>query len=74
VEFTPIRIQITNHNGTFEIVSNRFYNVSQASQEDVVQTTSTFDILAITGNSSKNAAGVLAWSKSTLPANTVLPN
>jgi hypothetical protein len=74
VEFTPIRIQIINHNGTFEIVSNRFYNVSQASQEDVVQTTSTFDILAITGNSSKNAAGTLAWSKSTLPANTTLPN
>jgi hypothetical protein len=74
VEFTPIRVQIINHNGTFEIVSNRFYNVSQSLQEDVVQTTSTFDILAITGNSSKNAAGTLAWSKSTLPANTTLPN
>jgi hypothetical protein len=56
------------------MVNNRFYNVSQSTQNDVVQTTSTFDILAITGNSSKNAAGVLAWSKSTLPANTTLPN
>jgi hypothetical protein len=73
-EFTPKRVQINNHNGTFEMVSNRFYNVSQSLQEDVTQTTSTFDILAITGNSSKNAVGTLAWSKSTLPANTVLPN
>ena len=73
-EYSPRRVDITNHNGTFEMVNNRFYNVSQASQEDVVQTTSTFDILEITGNSSKNSASVLAWSKSTLPANTVLPN
>lgn len=73
-EFTPERVQIVNHNGTFEMVDNRFYNVSQASQEDVTQTTCTFDILEITGNSSKNAAGVLAWTKTTLPANTVLPN
>jgi hypothetical protein len=56
------------------MVDNRFYNVSQVSNNDVVQTTSTFDILEITGNSSKNAAGTLAWSKGTLPANTVLPN
>jgi hypothetical protein len=73
-EFTPIRVNILNHNGTFEMVDNRFYNVSQVSNNDVVQTTSTFDILEITGNSSKNAAGTLAWSKGTLPANTTLPN
>lgn len=73
-EYSPRRVNIDTHNGTFEMVNNRFYNVSQVSQEDVVQTTSTFDILEITGNSSKNALGVLAWSKSTLPANTVLPN
>lgn len=73
-EFTPIRVNISNHNGTFEMVNNRFNNVSQSTQEDVVQITSTFDILAITGNSSKSAAGVLAFSKSTLPANTTLPN
>jgi hypothetical protein len=73
-EYSPRRVDILDHNGTFEMVNNRFYNVSQSTQEDVVQTTSTFDILAITGNSSKNAAGVLAWSKSTLPANTTLPN
>lgn len=73
-EFTPRRIQISNHNGTLEIVNNRFYNVSQVSQEDVTQTSSTFDVLAINGNSSKNVTGVLAWSKSTLPANTLLPN
>lgn len=73
-EFTGRRVNIVDHDGTFEMVNNRFYNVSQSSQEDVVQTTSTFDILAITGNSSKNAAGTLAFTKSTLPANTTLPN
>lgn len=73
-EFLPKRVQVNSHNGTFEMADNRFYNVSQSSQEDVTQTTSTFDILEITGNSSKNAVGTLAWSKSTLPANTVLPN
>lgn len=73
-EFTPIRVSVLDHDGTFEMVNNRFYNVSQDLNNDVVQATSTFDILAITGNSSKNAAGVLAFSKGTLPANTTLPN
>jgi hypothetical protein len=72
-EFSTKRIQINNHNGTFEMTNNRFYNVNQT-QADVTQATSTFDIIEITGNSSKNSAGVLAWSKATLPANTTLPN
>jgi len=73
-EYSARRFDIANHNGTFEMVSNRLYNVSQSSQSDVTQTSCTFDILEITGNSSKSAAGVLAWSQSTLPANTALPN
>jgi hypothetical protein len=73
-EFTARRVQLTSHNGTFEMADNRFYNVSQASQPDAHQASSTFDIIQTTGNSSKNSAGVLAWSQGTLPANTTLPN
>ena len=70
--FNTKRVQVTSHNGTFEMANNRFYNVSQ-STADVTQTSSTFEIIQTSGNSSENA-GVLAWSQATLPANTTLPN